>query len=208
VSVLGLDGKIRVEPAPRRMTPTRCASRIRSARSRSCNLRTAAGSTIRRSSSNISTPCRRRPHHSEGHQARFEALRLEALADGILDASILQVYEGAIARPRSTSRSGSTCRPARLRAGSQLLRPHPRSSTRRPMSARSRSPACSATATSVSKGAGARTPAPGRLARDLRCARARLCRDHAAAVVTATCPSRATRTPEQQKAPVARAFFT
>jgi glutathione S-transferase len=27
-------------------------------------------------------------------KARFEALRLEALADGILDASILQVYEG------------------------------------------------------------------------------------------------------------------
>ena len=32
-------------------------------------------------------------------KARFEALRLEALADGILDASILQVYEGRYRPP-------------------------------------------------------------------------------------------------------------
>src|SRR5438132_48134 len=32
-------------------------------------------------------------------KARFEALRLEALADGILDASILQVYEGRYRAP-------------------------------------------------------------------------------------------------------------
>jgi len=32
-------------------------------------------------------------------KARFEALRLEALADGILDASILQVYEGRYRSP-------------------------------------------------------------------------------------------------------------
>jgi glutathione S-transferase len=44
---------------------------------------------------------------------RFAALRLQALCDGILDASILTVYEGPGARSRRTSRNGSTIRPAR-----------------------------------------------------------------------------------------------
>ena len=42
---------------------------------------------------------------------RLAALRLQALCDGILDASILTVYEGRAAR--STSRSGSSIKRAR-----------------------------------------------------------------------------------------------
>src|SRR5438105_2271227 len=91
-------------------------------------------------------------------KARFEALRLEALADGILDASILQVYEGRYRPPeKHESRSGSTCKPARSRAGWRRWKPHCRSSRRRPRSARSRSPARSAIATSALPAAGART---------------------------------------------------
>ena len=49
-------------------------------------------------------------------EARFAALRLQALCDGILDASILLVYEGRSGRPRGTSRNGSTCQAGKVDA--------------------------------------------------------------------------------------------
>jgi len=45
--------------------------------------------------------------------ARFAALTLQALCDGILDAGILLVYEGRGGRPRCTCRSGPIIRPER-----------------------------------------------------------------------------------------------
>ncbi len=47
-------------------------------------------------------------------KARLAALRLQALCDGILDASILtDLRERAGARPKAMSRNGSSIRPAR-----------------------------------------------------------------------------------------------
>ena len=90
--------------------------------------------------------------------ARFAALRLQALGDGILDASILLIYEG---RWRAADRhepkwiehqAGKVARGlAALEAAPPAL------AAASPMSARSRSPACSAIAISASATAGART---------------------------------------------------
>ena len=66
---------------------------------------------------------------------RFAALRLQALCDGILDASILTIYEGAGAHPISMSRSGLSIRPARWSAHSLCLKP-PRRRSRLPASFR------------------------------------------------------------------------
>src|SRR3954447_24932982 len=91
--------------------PTRSVSRIRSARCRCWCLTTAARCSIPPSSWSISTSWRGGdggPRAGAGGggrilpaetKARFEALRFEALADGILDASILQVYEGRYRPP-------------------------------------------------------------------------------------------------------------
>jgi len=103
-------------------------------------------------------------------EARFAQLRLQALADGICDAGLLQVYEVRLraAEMRSQSWTENQARlPARLRR-SRLRR---RSTTGR-ASARSRSPAPSAISTCASKGLGApaiRGSLPGSTASRPRC---------------------------------------
>ena len=86
--------------------------------------------------------------------ARFSALRLQALADGIMDASVLLVYEGRWRPPEGMNRNGSISRLARSRAVSRRSKPPRRRSVPRRMSARSRLPVPSAIATFV-------FPAPG-----------------------------------------------
>jgi len=184
VSVLGLDGKIRVEPASTQddADPLRQQNSAR----KIPVMQLEDGSWIYDSPvilEYLDTLAGGGRIIPKDTKARFEALRLEALADGILDASILQVYEGRYRPPRSTSRSGSTCRPARLRAGSQLLRPHPRSSTRRPMSARSTVACVLGYRDFRFEGSWRkdhRAWSPGSRPSLRAC---RLCRDHAAAVV-------------------------
>ena len=89
-------------------------------------------------------------------KARFAALRLQALCDGILDASILTVYEGRWRAPEKHEpkwlehQAGKVTRAlAALEAAPPPLDPMP------PMSGRSRWPARSAIAISVSTAAGA-----------------------------------------------------
>jgi glutathione S-transferase len=100
VSVLGLDGKVKVEPASTQddTDPLRQQNPL----GKIPVLLLDDGSTL------FDSPVileyldvmagggRILPAEMKG---RFEALRLEALADGILDASILQVYEGRF-RPK------------------------------------------------------------------------------------------------------------
>ena len=115
MSVLGLDGKITIEPADtdrsdRQRPPAKSARQDSRADHRGrhgavydsrvileyLDHRAGGGKIIPR----------------EG-AARFAALRLQALADGIMDASILMIYEGRWRARRSTSRNGSSIRPAR-----------------------------------------------------------------------------------------------
>ena len=86
--------------------------------------------------------------------ARFSALRLQALADGIMDASVCWFTRDAGGRPSGMNRNGSISRLARSRALSRRSKPLRRRSVSRRMSARSRLPVRSAIATSV-------FPAPG-----------------------------------------------
>ena len=85
---------------------------------------------------------------------RLAALRLQALCDGILDASILPFTKAVGARASITNKNGLIIRPAKSLADSPLSNPLRRPSTQRrrpcPMSDRSRLPALSATAISVS----------------------------------------------------------
>jgi len=96
--------------------------------------------------------------------ARFAALRMQALADGIMDASVLLVYEAALAPIRpNTSRNGSTIRPARSSGRSARWKP------RRPGSKRRRTSGQIAVACAL----GYRRPAlRGRVARDASAPRA------------------------------------
>ncbi len=95
-------------------------------------------------------------------QARFAALRLQALADGIMDASILINYEARY-RPVQNHepkwlelQAGKVARAlAVLEAAPPGIDTPPGAILRRPMSARSRSPARSAIATFASRGLGA-----------------------------------------------------
>jgi glutathione S-transferase len=100
VSVLGLDGKIRIEPASTQddADPLRQQNPL----GKIPVLQLEDGSWIYDSPvileylDTLTGGGRIIPKDTK---ARFEALRLEALADGILDASILQVYEGRYRPP-------------------------------------------------------------------------------------------------------------
>jgi len=85
--------------------------------------------------------------------SRFAALTLQALADGILDASILRVMSGATAPKTKWSKPGLLIKPARSSARS--LRSKPRRRAHTSMSARLRLPARSAIRTCVLPGRGA-----------------------------------------------------
>ena len=135
VSVLGLDGKVKVEPAstqdPRRSDPPAKSARQGAG---AASRRRQRRCSIRRSSSNISTCIagggRILPKETK---ARFDALRLEALADGILDASILHRLRGPLPAGREArAEMARPCRPARSRAGSPRSKPRRRRSIRRP----------------------------------------------------------------------------
>ena len=89
-------------------------------------------------------------------KARFDALRLEALADGILDASILIVYEGRY-RPAEMAVQGWIDRQAgKVERALGIARSRAAAArfTSRP-SGRSRSPVRSAISTSASRASGA-----------------------------------------------------
>jgi glutathione S-transferase len=95
VSVLGLDGKIRVEPASTQddSDPLRQQNPL----GKIPVMQLDDGSWIYDSPvilEYLDTLAGGGRIIPKDTKARFEALRLEALADGILDASILQVYEG------------------------------------------------------------------------------------------------------------------
>ena len=111
----------------------------------------------------------------------FAALRLQALADGIMDASILLVYEGRCRPAERHEQNGSTSRAARSRARSRRSKPRRRCSLRRPTSARSRSPARSGYRDFRFAGTWRTDIRAGRVARRVRRAGAGLCRDQAAA---------------------------
>ena len=90
--------------------------------------------------------------------ARFAALRLQALADGILDASILLVYEGRWRAAERHEPKWVEHQAGKVARGLAALEAAPPAlDAPSPMSARSRSPARSAIATSASATAGART---------------------------------------------------
>ena len=56
---------------------------------------------------------------------RWVALRLQAMADGLLDAAILTRYEGALRPKDKPGPTGSRARPRRSRACSPNSRPRP-----------------------------------------------------------------------------------
>ena len=100
VSVLGLDGKIRVEPASTQddADPLRQQNPL----GKIPVLQLDDGSWLYDSPvilEYLDTLAGGGRIIPKDTKARFEALRLEALADGILDASILQVYEGRYRAP-------------------------------------------------------------------------------------------------------------
>ena len=100
VSVLGLDGKIRIEPASTQddADPLRQQNPL----GKIPVLQLEDGSWIYDSPvilEYLDTLAGGGRIIPKDTKARFEALRLEALADGILDASILQVYEGRYRAP-------------------------------------------------------------------------------------------------------------
>ena len=100
VSVLGLDGKIRIEPASTQddADPLRQQNPL----GKIPVLQIEDGSWIYDSPvilEYLDTLAGGGRIIPKDTKARFEALRLEALADGILDASILQVYEGRYRPP-------------------------------------------------------------------------------------------------------------
>ena len=77
--------------------------------------------------------------------ARFAALRLQALCDGILDAChAAGLRESLPARRQASAELGSIARPTKSRARSEAWKPRRRNSIPFPTSDRSRSPACSA----------------------------------------------------------------
>ena len=130
--------------------------------------------------------------------ARFAALRLQALADGMTDASILLVYEGRW-RPAEHHEpkwvDHQAGKVARALAALEAEPPVARCDAR--MSARSRSPARSAIAISASPASWRQGPsAAGRLARRFRRAGAGVRRDQAAG----SCSSDL-RCPQQTKKP-------
>ena len=100
VSVLGLDGKIRIEPASTQddADPLRQQNPL----GKIPVMQLDDGSWIYDSPvilEYLDTLAGGGRIIPKDTKARFEALRLEALADGILDASILQVYEGRYRPP-------------------------------------------------------------------------------------------------------------
>jgi glutathione S-transferase len=112
--------------------------------------------------------------------ARIDALKLQALADGIMDASILIVYEGRY-RPPEKPTSGSTCRPAGRGARNRA-----RAVTARPRYAAPYRPdhaglCARLSGVSFPRRVDEKISAPLRLARDVRRARAVVRRDQAAA---------------------------
>ena len=92
-TLLDLIDRIEVVEADTSIRTTAFASRTPSARSRPSCSRTARRSTIRASSSNISTILRAGGSLFPSGWDRFSALRQQALADGIMDAALVQVYE-------------------------------------------------------------------------------------------------------------------
>jgi glutathione S-transferase len=158
VSVLGLDGKIRVEPASTQddSDPLRQQNPL----GKIPVMQLDDGSWIYDSPvilEYLDTLAGGGRIIPKDTKARFEALRLEALADGILDASILQVYEGRYRPVEKHEQKWLNLQAGKIARAACALEAAPRNSIRRPMSARSRSPACSAIATSF-PGPGARTP--------------------------------------------------
>ena len=87
--------------------------------------------------------------------ARFAALRLQALADGIMDASVLLVYEGRWRPPERHEPKWVEQQTGKVARALAALEAAPPASMRRPMWARSRSPARSAIAISASATVGA-----------------------------------------------------
>ena len=90
-------------------------------------------------------------------QARFAALRLQALADGLMDASILINYEARYRPAQNHEPKWLELQAGKVTRALAALRPRRRPTPRRPMSARSRSPARSPIATSAFPEPGART---------------------------------------------------
>ena len=102
-AILRLDDRIKIEPADAMDASDSLRQQTHSEKFRFSSpkmhsaLRFAGHPRISRSSS------RRRPHPSKEPKARFSALRLQALGDGLLDACLLRVYEdaGVIRTPRA-----------------------------------------------------------------------------------------------------------
>ena len=94
IDVLGLSGRVTSSPPIRSTRTTRCGSKTRSAKCRASSCPTAARSTtaaiIIEFLQDVAGTDRLLPLRGP---ARFKALTLARLADGIMDASILVVYE-------------------------------------------------------------------------------------------------------------------
>ena len=88
--------------------------------------------------------------------ARFAALRLQALADGLMDASILLIYEGRWRPAERHEPKWVDHQAGKVARALASLEAAPPSWTPRRMWGRSRSPARSATATFASPGLGGR----------------------------------------------------
>ena len=93
---------------------------------------------------------------------RYRALTLSRLADGIMDASILVVYETRFRPDCRARRAGLRISAARSRADWRRLR-HRRPTRAKPTSFRSAYPARSVTSTGASRSTGAPPSSSGRL---------------------------------------------
>jgi glutathione S-transferase len=87
--------------------------------------------------------------------ARFAALCLQALCDGVLDASVLIVYENRYRKEEQRVQGWIDRQAGKVKRALGAIEAAPPALT--PMPGRSRSPACSAIAISASAAAGART---------------------------------------------------
>jgi glutathione S-transferase len=90
-------------------------------------------------------------------KARFAALRMQALCDGILDASLLQVYESRYHPAEMKVQAWLDRQADKVARGLAALEAAPLRSRPRPTSDKSHWPACSAIAICVSAAAGGRT---------------------------------------------------
>jgi len=88
--------------------------------------------------------------------ARIPALILQALADGIADAALLQVYERRMREPAERSAKWVDYQAEKVTRGLAALEAKPPEAAAQPMSVRSRSPARSATSTCASPAHGGR----------------------------------------------------